>query len=136
MQSQLSHFQRHQLEVIARVTPCAMAGHILNTTILAIAVAGSIPTAQLIIWCGYSYVIALVVLYRHASNRARIPKSFRRAAGKATAYAFFLAVPWATMAILHLGALTHDEELILVALSVGMAASGTILLSAVPAAAF
>src|SRR5262249_39781080 len=37
---------------------------------------------------------------------------------------------------LHLGSLAHDEELILVALGVGMAASGTILLSAVPQAAF
>ncbi len=136
MQSQLSHFQRHQLEVIARVTPYAMAGHILNTTVLAIAVAGSIPTTQLIIWCCYSYGIALVVLYRHARNRARVPRSFRRAVGRATTYAFFLALPWASMAVLHLGALAHDEELILVALGVGMAASGTILLSAVPAAAF
>jgi PAS domain S-box-containing protein len=136
MQSQLSHFQRHQLEVVARVTPYAMAGHILNTTVLAIAVAGSIPTTQLIIWCSYSYVIALVVLYRHARNRTRVAKSFRRAADRATTYAFFLALPWASMAVLHLGALAHDEELILVALGVGMAASGTILLSAVPGAAF
>jgi PAS domain S-box-containing protein len=136
MQPQLSHFQRHQLEVIARITPHAMAGHILNTTILAVAVAGSIPTTQLIIWCSYSYGIALAILYRHARNRARIPKSFRRAASRATAYAFLLALPWASLAILDLGALTHDEELILVALGVGMAASGTILLSAVPAAAF
>src|SRR5215813_12872613 len=136
MQLPLSHFQRHQLEVIARVTPHAMAGHILNTTVLAIAVAGSIPTIQLIIWCSYSYAVALAVLYRHARNRARVPKNFRRAAGKATAYAFFLALPWASMAVLHLGALAHDDELILVALGVGMAASGTILLSAMPAAAF
>jgi PAS domain S-box-containing protein len=135
MQSQLSHFQRHQLEVIARVTPHAMAGHILNTTVLAIAVAGSIPTTQLIIWCSYSYAIALIVLYRHRRNRARVPKSFRRAAGRLTAYAIFLALPWASMAVLHLGALAQDEELILVALGVGMAASGTILMSAVPAAA-
>jgi len=136
MQSQLSHFQRHQLEVIARVTPHAMVGHILNTTVLAIAVAGAIPTAQLIVWCGYSYAIALVVLYRHGRNRARVPKSFRRAAGRLTAYAIFLALPWASIAVLHLGALAQDEELIVVALGVGMAASGTILLSAVPAAAF
>src|SRR6266852_9462010 len=132
----LSHFQRHQLDVIARVTPHAMAGHILNTTVLAIAVAGSIPTIQLIIWCSYSYAVAVAVLYRHARNRARVPRSFRRAVGRATTYAFFLALPWASMAVLHLGALAHDEELILVALGVGMAASGTILLSAVPAAAF
>ncbi len=135
MQLQLSHFQRHQLEVIARVTPHAMAGHILNTTVLAIAVAGSISTIELVIWCSYSYAVAVAVLYRHAKNRERVPKNFRRAARRATAYAFFLALPWASMAVLHLGALAHDEELILVALGVGMAASGTILLSAVPAAA-
>ena len=51
-------------------------------------------------------------------------------------YAFFLALPWSGFAVLHLGKLAHDEELILVALGVGMAASGTVLLSAVPAAAF
>jgi PAS domain S-box-containing protein len=39
------------------------------------------------------------------------------------------------MVIRHLGALAHDQELILIALVVGMAASGTILLSAVPSAA-
>jgi PAS domain S-box-containing protein len=36
----------------------------------------------------------------------------------------------------HMGTLAHDEELILVALIVGMTASGTILLSAIPVAAF
>ena len=40
------------------------------------------------------------------------------------------------MAVLHLGNLAHDQELILIALTAGMAASGTILLSALPGAAF
>jgi PAS domain S-box-containing protein len=40
------------------------------------------------------------------------------------------------MSALYMGALPHDKELILVALVVGMTASGTILLSAIPAAAF
>jgi PAS domain S-box-containing protein len=40
------------------------------------------------------------------------------------------------MSALYMGMLPHDEELILVALVVGMTASGTILLSAIPAAAF
>jgi PAS domain S-box-containing protein len=135
MQSKLSHFQSHQLEVIARVTPHAMAGHILNTTVMSVAVIGTIPATELITWCGYSYAIAVVVLYRHVRNRSRIPRSFQRAARRATIYSFFLAVPWTSMAVLHLGALGHDEELILVALGVGMAASGTILLSAIPTAA-
>ena len=40
------------------------------------------------------------------------------------------------MTVLHLGALGRDQELILIALVVGMAASGAVLLSAVPSAAF
>src|SRR5690349_12618086 len=62
MQTPLSLFQRRQLEVIARVTPHSMAAHILNTTVLAVAMAGSIATTQLVIWCTYSYAVALLVL--------------------------------------------------------------------------
>ena len=136
MSTALPFFKRHQLEIIARVTPHAMAGHMLNTSVLAIALAGSVPTAELAIWCTYSYAIALLVLYRHVRNRGRAPTSFRRAAHRATVYAFLLALPWSTMAVLHLGALGRDQELILIALVVGMAASGAVLLSAVPSAAY
>jgi len=136
MRSHLSELQRDQLDVIARVTPYAMGAHVLNTTVLAVAVAGSIPTADLTIWCIYSYAIASVVLYRHVRGRGRVPSSFQRATVRSTAYASLLAMPWSGMAVLYLGALAQDQELILVALCVGMAASGTILLSAVPQAAF
>jgi PAS domain S-box-containing protein len=136
MQTPLSQFQRHQLEVIARVTPHSMAAHMLNTTVMAIAVAGSVPRPQLIGWCVYSYAIASFLLYRHVRSRGQVPRSFPRAARRATVYALLLALPWTAIGILYLGALPHDEELILVALVVGMAASGTILLSAVPTAAF
>ena len=136
MQTPLSLFQRRQLEVLARVTPHSMAAHILNTTVLAVAMAGSIATTQLVIWCTYSYAVALLVLYRHRRNRGRVPRSFQRARRRATVYACFLALPWTVMAVLHLGDLAHDQELILVALTAGMAASGTILLSALPGAAF
>src|SRR5262245_22997422 len=129
MQTDLPLFQRRQLEVIARVTPHAMAGHVLNTTVLAFALAGSIPTAELILWCAYSYAIALVLLYRHVRSRGRVPRNFERAASRATVYAFLLALPWGAMTVLHLGAMGRDQELILLALVVGMAASGTILLS-------
>ena len=136
MQKQLSQFERHQLDVIARVTPHAMAGHLLNTTVLAVALAGSIPNAQLVVWCLYSYAIGLFLLYRHVRGRGHVPRNFQRAVRRATIYALLLALPWSSMSALHLGALAHDEELILVALGVGMAASGTVLLSALPPAAF
>jgi hypothetical protein len=110
-----------------------MAGHLLNTTVLAVALGGTIPRLQLIIWCLYSYSIGLLLLYRHARARGRVPHSFARAVRRATLYALLLALPWGSMSLLYLGALPHDEELILVALGVGMAASGTVLLSALPA---
>ena len=136
MSTSLSQFQSHQLEVIARVTPHAMVGYVLNTSVLAIAIAGSVPRTELIGWCIYAYAIAGLVLYRHLRGRRRAPRSFPRAVRRATVYALFLALPWAWMGGLHMGTLAHDEELILVALIVGMTASGTILLSAIPVAAF
>ena len=136
MQANLSHFEQRQITLITRVTPYAMAGHLLNTTVLAVAVAGSIAPLQLYIWCFCSYSIALFLLFRHLKNRGRSPLTYERAARKATIYSFFLALPWSSLAVLHLGALAHNEELVLVALGIGMAATGTVLLSAIPTAAF
>ena len=135
METPLSQFQRRQLEVIARVTPHSMAGHLLNTTVLAVAVAGTIPARQLITWCIYSYTIALIVLYRHMRSRGQVPRNFQRATRRATIYAILLALPWSIMTVLHWGELARDQEVILLALAAGMAASGTILLSAIPIAA-
>jgi PAS domain S-box-containing protein len=140
MQSNLSQLQNRQIAVIARLTPHGLAGHILNTTVAAIAVAGSVPLVQLIIWCTYSYSIAFIFLFRHLKGRVkwqgRSSRNFDRAVKKVTLYAVLLAVSWSSLILLRLGAMAPDEEIVLVALVVGMSASGTILLSAVPFAAF
>jgi PAS domain S-box-containing protein len=136
MKSNLSQFQRHQFTLVSRVSPFSFAGHLVNTTIVAVALAGSVPQAQLIIWCAYSYSLALLFLYRHLKKGGRSPRDFKRAARKVTIYAFFMALPWNSLVVLYLGVLSRDQELIVVAVSVGMAATGTILLSAVPSAAF
>lgn len=135
MQSSLTEFQRNQLSVITGVTPVAMVGHILNTTVMTLALAASVPLTHLIIWGAYSYGVALVLIFRHLRNRGRIARDFHHAAKSASVNALFLSLPWSAVAVLYLGNLAHDEELILVALGVGMAASGTILLSALPVAA-
>ena len=90
---------------------------------------------HLIIWGAYSYGVALVLIFRYLRHRGRIARDFRHAAKRATVNALFLALPWSAVSVLYLGNLAHDEELILVALGVGMAASGTVLLSALPSAA-
>jgi PAS domain S-box-containing protein len=136
MQSTQYEFQRRQIVLIARVTPYAMVGHVANTAVIAIALAGSVQPVPLIIWCVYSCSTALLLLVRHVKNRGRSPRSFQRAAKKVTIYAFFLALPWSSLGILYLGSLSEGEELVLVALGVGMAACATVLLSAIPRAAF
>jgi PAS domain S-box-containing protein len=136
MQSILYQFQKRQIALMARVTPFAMAGHIANTTVIVIALSGSVRPAPLFIWCAYSYATALFLFYRRVRNRGRRPRGFQRVAKKATIYAFALALPWSSLAVLYLGSLSHGQELLLVALGIGMAACGTVLLLAIPAAAF
>src|SRR5215470_12898546 len=96
MQSDRDHFQKRQIALMARVTPYAMAGHLANTTVVAVALAGSVRPAPLSIWCVYSYLTALFLLYRHMKNRGRGPRSVQRAVKKATIYSFLLALPWSS----------------------------------------
>src|SRR5215510_14417448 len=103
---------------------------------LAVALAGYVETVPLIIWCAYSSFTALLLLFRHVKNRGHLPRSFQRAAKKLAIYAVLLALPWSSLGVLYLGSLPEDQELILVALGIGMAACATVLLSAIPRAAF
>jgi hypothetical protein len=109
MQSNLTEFQRRKFGLIRRVSPFATAGHLVNTTVLVIALVGSVPLLQMIIWCVYSYSIALVLLYRLAKSRGRSPRNFERAAKKVMINSFFLALPWSSSVILYLGVLSHDQ---------------------------
>src|SRR5262245_42780180 len=127
MQSNLYQFQKRQIALMARVTPYAMACHIANTTVIAIALAGSMRPAPRAMWCAYLYAAALFLINRHVSNRRRWRHSLQRAARKATIYAFLLAMPCSGLALIYLGSLSHGDELLLVALGVGMAACGTVL---------
>jgi hypothetical protein len=122
MQSNLYEFQKRQIVLIVRVTPYAMVGHLANTAVIAVALAGSVQPVPLIIWCAYSCSTALLLLFRHVKNRRRLPRSFQRAAKKVAIYAVLLALPWSSLAILYLGSLAESQELILVALGNGMAA--------------
>src|SRR5262245_386298 len=136
MQGNQYEFQRRRIIAIARVTPYVMVGHVVNTAVIAITLAGSVQPVPLIIWSAYSCSIALLLLFRHVKNRGRSPRNFQRAAKKVTIYALLLALPWSSLAILYLGSVSQAQELILVALGIGMAACATVLLSAIPPAAF
>src|SRR5215467_10906168 len=62
MQPNLYEFQRRQILLIVRVTPYAMVGHLANTAVIAVALAGSVQPVPLIVWCAYSCSTALLLL--------------------------------------------------------------------------
>jgi PAS domain S-box-containing protein len=109
-------FQKRQIDLIVRTTPYAMVGHLVNTAVIAAALAGSVQPVPLIIWSAYSCCVALLLLFRHVRNRGRLAHSFHRAAKKVVIYAFLLALPWSSLGILYLGSLSQGQELVLSAI--------------------
>jgi diguanylate cyclase (GGDEF)-like protein len=139
--SRLLNKSSFQFAAIDRATPLSMLGHVINVTISLIAFHVSVPFAPLAIWAAASYAVAAWVLFRairrarrkaraDASQPARTPS-----ARKAVIFGALLAAPWGLLGLWLLGQLPQQQELILIALCVGMSASGSVLLSAVYPAA-
>lgn len=121
-----------QFSAITRATPLSTLGHIVNVTISLFAFQASVPWDLLAIWAAGSYAVAAYVFFRWAtrSRRARRTEVSRSATRKAIIYGAALAAPWGVLGCWLLGALPQQQELILIALCVGMSASGSVLLSA------
>jgi len=127
---------REQLVAVARATPYAMLGHAINVLLATIAFWDRIPAIELCLWTGLSLLICSAVAIRQfgKSNSTRSPGETRNA-WAALAFSMLLALPWAFLATRWLGAVGGNGSVVLIALVVGMAASGSILLAPVPAAA-
>ncbi len=131
---------RDQLASVARATPAAMAWYGINIVLATIAFRDLIPISKLALWSLGSLAICTFVGLRSVPDRPpTVPSSGPekkplRPVGKALFFAFSLALPWSILGAEWAGSL-GDSEVILVALVVGMAASGSVLLAPIPAAA-
>ena len=112
----------------------SMIGHVVNVTIALIAFRHNVEWEKLLLWAAASYGVATWVLLRWATRSKRQPKSgassLSSAPRKATIYGAVLAAPWGILGLWLLGNLPQQPELILIALCLGMSASGSMLLSA------
>jgi diguanylate cyclase (GGDEF)-like protein len=130
-----------QFESVMRATPAAMVGHLINTTIAVIAFHSSIGVYELALWAMLSAGGALYVLVRRMSGAFRTsigvlsPERVRRLEHRAILNAALLGLPWGYLAVRYMGGFPHTPEIILIALGVGMAASGAILLAPLERAA-
>lgn len=131
---------REQLASIARATPPAMAGYAVNVALATIAFRDLIPWPKLALWTLCALAICGYVGARSLRSRPQIvslpntAKTSRRPTRNALLFAVLLALPWSALGTLWAGSI-EDSEVILVALVVGMAASGSVLLAPIPAVA-
>ncbi|HVX36932.1 MAG TPA: EAL domain-containing protein [Hyphomicrobium sp.] len=138
----LTRAHRDQLASLARATPAAMAGYAVNVAIAVLAFHGLIPGVELTVWAAASFAICWTVGIR-SIRRSKLKRqspatelgSPLRDAKKAWLFGLLLGLPWAILATRWVGILNGDSELIVVALAIGMAASGGILLAPIPAVA-
>jgi len=129
---------REQLASLARATPAAMAGYAINTSIAVWAFYTAIPNFELLLWATTAYVVSGVVGWRALRVRPKKPlasdSAWRRTA-MPWVFAVLLALPWSILTARYAGILDSESEIILIALAVGMAASGSVLLAPIPSAA-
>jgi diguanylate cyclase (GGDEF)-like protein len=126
-----------QLAAVVRATPLSMLGHIVNVTIALIAFQSSVPWGPLALWAGASYAVAAWVFCRWATRARRKRRADASSSApsalatrKAIIFGAVLAAPWGLLGLWLLGQLPQQQELILIALCLGMSASGSVLLSA------
>jgi len=138
----LTRAHRDQLASLARATPAAMAGYASNVVIAVIAFRGLVPGVELAAWAVVSLAFCSFIAIRCGTRGLRKRQSPTREscspvrdAKWALLFGLLLGLPWAILATRWAGVLQGDSELILMALVVGMAASGSVLLAPVPAVA-
>jgi len=128
---------KEQMASIARTTSFAMVGYAINTIIACIAFEGAIPAKWLFAWATCSLAVCIGIGLQARAKRVEHKSKQRniRNANISLAYAFLLALPWTVLAVSWIGSLDDDRQIILIALTVGMAASGSLLLMPIPPAA-
>jgi signal transduction histidine kinase/FixJ family two-component response regulator len=131
---------REQISSVLRATPYAMLGYAATMALAVGGLKGQIPDGTLLLWSLFALVLSAYVGLR-AVRRRNAPVfesddgSPLRSPVRAILFAVLLALPWAVIGTIGAGAVESESEVILIALVVGMAATGSILLAPLPAAA-
>ena len=139
--SRLLNKSNFQFATVDRATPLSMFAHVINVTVAVAALHLTVPAVPLLLWATASYAVAAWLVLRairRARRKARagaVPSGRLPSTRKAMIFGALLAAPWGVLGFWLLGAQPQQQELIVIALCVGMSAGGSVMLSAVYPAA-
>ena len=118
-----------QLSAVMRAAPAAAGCGLVNSAIVALSFWSAVPPAILLAWLALSISMTVGIYLRPRQERPGVVTISRRALRRATLIAALSASPWAVLPALYLGTLPHTSELVLITVTAGMAAGGSVLLA-------
>jgi len=126
---------RH-LQAVTRLTPLMVAANVLNAAVVLAAYAGSPHLGLLLPWAGVLAMMCGLALRGWWRGRARpVQRASPRAVRRAVVGAATLGTVWSLVAVVCYPGATHDQQLLLALLVVGMMCGGAFALASVPLAA-
>jgi diguanylate cyclase (GGDEF)-like protein len=124
-----------QLSAVIRAGPAAAGCGFVNAGIVALSLWSAVPPAVLLGWFALTVLVTVGIYFRRGKQRPGVTTLSRRALRRATVLAVVSALPWAVLPALYLGSLPHTAELVVITVTAGMAAGGSVLLAPVYPAA-
>lgn len=126
---------------VVRATPAAMFGHSFNTGVAVLALWPVGKPLELVTWGAVSFGLAALVMLRRMRAMRLVPQErptkqiSQLLERRAILYGLAIALPWAYLGVRYLGRVPAVQETIVIALVIGMASSGAVLLAPVERAA-
>jgi diguanylate cyclase (GGDEF)-like protein len=125
-----------QLSAVVRATTAALISGLVNAALVTVSFWSAVPPYALLAWFAFTASVSISFWLRRRVQRTYTAATLsRRAMARAVFSASLLALPWAILPSLYLGHLPHTTELVLITVSAGMAAGGSVLLAPVYPAA-
>jgi diguanylate cyclase (GGDEF)-like protein len=126
-----------QVAALVRAMPAARACGFINATIVTLGLWPAGGRTSILCWLAATLLFSSGILSRRRSNGPRMARSLSpRTIRRIVIAAVVSALPWAALPWLYLGEVPHTAELVIITVSAGMAAGGSVLLAPVYPAAF
>ncbi|MGE3644951.1 MAG: EAL domain-containing protein [Beijerinckiaceae bacterium] len=126
-----------QIASILTYTPYMLMANLINAMVLSLALAGTEQQTAALAWSALVAIFALYAFLRWRNSRGRPRRNYASTRGprRVTWNAALLGCMWAIVPLVFTGSAASGQQLIVIAITVGMICGGAFALSTVPSAA-